>query len=248
MAAIAGNAMWISFILAAVIATFTGLSYAELTSMFPKSAAEYMFVKKRIWNETFCVSDRMACNIRCSNVCCSSICRIFQLSCSLSSWNQSGLGKCVIDRDPFWAELCWHPRISMDQYNIYVDRRVSGLAIIIGAGIFLSSASSPPDTDYYFRMPLSMTSPAIAFGEILGAAGLAFFAYFGFENLADISEETKNPRKTIPLALFLSIIITTVIYVLVSESLQYLLQVGKTFHQQALLLRMSQTRYLAGQV
>ena len=37
VAAISGNAIWISFILAAVIASFTGLSYAELASMFPKS-------------------------------------------------------------------------------------------------------------------------------------------------------------------------------------------------------------------
>lgn len=45
VSAIAGNAMWISFILAAFIASLTGLSYAELASMFPKSAAEYVYVK-----------------------------------------------------------------------------------------------------------------------------------------------------------------------------------------------------------
>ena len=46
VAAIAGNAMWISFIVASVIALFTGLSYAELSSMFPKSAAEYTSLQK----------------------------------------------------------------------------------------------------------------------------------------------------------------------------------------------------------
>ena len=45
VAGIAGNAMWISFVIAAVIAAFTGLSYAELSSMYPKSAAEYVFAK-----------------------------------------------------------------------------------------------------------------------------------------------------------------------------------------------------------
>ena len=44
-AGIAGNAIWFSFIIAAVIAAFTGLSYAELSSTFPKSAAEYVFAK-----------------------------------------------------------------------------------------------------------------------------------------------------------------------------------------------------------
>lgn len=45
VSAISGNAIWISFILAAVVASFTGLSYAELASVFPKSAAEYIYVK-----------------------------------------------------------------------------------------------------------------------------------------------------------------------------------------------------------
>jgi amino acid transporter len=46
IAAISGNAMWISFMLAAIIASFTGLSYAELSSIFPRSAAEYFYVKE----------------------------------------------------------------------------------------------------------------------------------------------------------------------------------------------------------
>ncbi|MGC2484009.1 MAG: amino acid permease [Nitrososphaeraceae archaeon] len=49
VAAVAGNAMWISFIVASVIALLTGLSYAELSSMYPKSAAEYVFCKKCVW-------------------------------------------------------------------------------------------------------------------------------------------------------------------------------------------------------
>lgn len=43
VAAIAGNTMWISFVLAALIAIVTGFSYAELSSIFPKSAAEYVY-------------------------------------------------------------------------------------------------------------------------------------------------------------------------------------------------------------
>ncbi len=46
----AGNSIWISFISAAVIASFTGLSYAELSSMFPVSGAEYVYVGKAFEN------------------------------------------------------------------------------------------------------------------------------------------------------------------------------------------------------
>ena len=44
-AGIAGNSLWLSFILAAAVASFTALSYCELSSMFPRSAAEYTYVK-----------------------------------------------------------------------------------------------------------------------------------------------------------------------------------------------------------
>jgi APA family basic amino acid/polyamine antiporter len=51
---------------------------------------------------------------------------------------------------------------------------------------------------------------------ILAAAALIFFAYLGFEDIVNVAEETKNPEKAIPKALILSIIITTVLYVLVA--------------------------------
>jgi basic amino acid/polyamine antiporter, APA family len=51
VAGIAGNAMWISFIVAAFIALMTGFSYAELSSIFPKSAAEYVYAKNVFGND-----------------------------------------------------------------------------------------------------------------------------------------------------------------------------------------------------
>src|SRR5512137_2754428 len=43
-AGLAGNAVWISFVLSAGIALCTGLSYAELSSLFPRAGAEYEYV------------------------------------------------------------------------------------------------------------------------------------------------------------------------------------------------------------
>ncbi|MDD1662480.1 MAG: amino acid permease, partial [Methanomicrobiales archaeon] len=44
-AGLAGNALWLSFTISAAIAIFTGLSYAELSAMFPRAGAEYEYVK-----------------------------------------------------------------------------------------------------------------------------------------------------------------------------------------------------------
>lgn len=42
----AGSALWISFVLAAVLSALTGLSYAELAGMFPTAGAEYEFARR----------------------------------------------------------------------------------------------------------------------------------------------------------------------------------------------------------
>src|SRR3972149_595049 len=42
-AGIAGDAVWISFVLAAIVAVIAGLSYAELSSVFPKAAGKTCF-------------------------------------------------------------------------------------------------------------------------------------------------------------------------------------------------------------
>ena len=60
----------------------------------------------------------------------------------------------------------------------------------------------------YLEMPKGVTGT-------LSAAALIFFAYIGFEDLANISEEVKDPKRNVPRALLASIIITTIIYVLV---------------------------------
>jgi len=45
-AGIAGNALWVSFVIAALIAACSAISYAELSSLYPKSAAEFVYVKE----------------------------------------------------------------------------------------------------------------------------------------------------------------------------------------------------------
>ena len=41
---LAGNSVWLAFLIAALLAAFSGLSYAELSSMFPRAGAEYEYI------------------------------------------------------------------------------------------------------------------------------------------------------------------------------------------------------------
>ena len=50
-AGLAGNSVWTSFIIGALISSLTGFSYAELSTMFHKAAAEYIYVKRAFKSE-----------------------------------------------------------------------------------------------------------------------------------------------------------------------------------------------------
>jgi APA family basic amino acid/polyamine antiporter len=86
-----------------------------------------------------------------------------------------------------------------------------GLILVVLAGAWLVF-SGHPSVDL-FEMPAGA-----GFGGIMAAAALVFFAYIGFEEVVNISEETKNPKKIVPRALLIALLISTVLYILVSLS------------------------------
>src|SRR3989344_2486361 len=45
-AGIAGNGGWLGFLLGAIVASFTGLSYAELSSAYPGASGESNYIKQ----------------------------------------------------------------------------------------------------------------------------------------------------------------------------------------------------------
>ncbi len=62
---------------------------------------------------------------------------------------------------------------------------------------------------------VSYTSTPNGVSGLLGATTLVFFAYIGFDNMSNLSEETKQPEKTIPRGLLIAVGITTILYILV---------------------------------
>ena len=77
--------------------------------------------------------------------------------------------------------------------------------IVIGAMFFGRTSVD------YFAAPAGIAG-------IISATTLIFFAYVGFEELVNLAEETKNAQKTVPRALVLSLVISTLLYILVSVS------------------------------
>lgn len=214
VAALAGNAMWISFVISAVIATLTGLSYAELSSMFPKSAAEYVFVRNAFRNNLAAfVTGWLITFVAVVSAAAVAIGFSAYLATFFSQLNPllSAVALVVVLSAINFVGI----RESMWVNTTFAIIEIAGLAIIVAAALLLGSFAQ---VDYYEMPPAASASVSLSAGAILAAAALAFFAYFGFENLANISEETKNASKTIPKALIISIAATTGIYILIALS------------------------------
>ena len=199
----AGNSVWISFLLGTIVAVFAGLSYAELTALFPKAAAEYTFVKNAFKNNfiafiigwlTAITSIIMAATVAlgfggyfAKFVDLPIIVSAILLISALSVVNFIGI------RQSAWIN------------TIFALITIGGLVLII----FLGATATPTEPIDYFDAPSGITGIVLAFV-------LIFFAFIGFEDMANVAEEVKKPRKNLPRAIILSIVITGIIYILVS--------------------------------
>ena len=89
------------------------------------------------------------------------------------------------------------------------------LVIAIGWG-FMNPANHtpfvPPATTYV--TPQGITHHYGGMLGILGAAGVVFFAYIGFDAVSTAAQEARNPKRDMPIGILGSLVICTVLYVL----------------------------------
>lgn len=199
---LAGNSVWLSFALSALIAVFTGLSYAELSSMFPKASAEYEYTLNAFGRRLAFIIGWL---IILSGV----------IGASTVSLGFGGYFRALFDTPVIISALILIVFLSFilslgireSAWSAVIATlvEIAGLVLIIFIGIPYFGKVD------YFEMPKGIAG-------VFQASALVFFAYTGFESIVKLSEETRNPEKTIPRGLMLSIAISIVLYVLVAIS------------------------------
>jgi APA family basic amino acid/polyamine antiporter len=203
-AGMAGNMLWFAFLVSAIIAIFTGLSYAELSSMFPKAAAEYHYTKKAFGFETFSFVIGWILVI-------GTVIAASTVALGFAGYfvNLFGGDKTVV------AGALIVVMSALNYVGIRESARFNNIASVIEAsGLLLVVA-------VWFLVPPEMPGdifemPATGIAGVMGAIGVIFFAYIGFENIANLAEEVKDSRRNIPIALIVSLLISTVLYIIVS--------------------------------
>ena len=207
---ITGNFSWFAFLLAAITGAFTGLSYAELGAMYPKSAAEFVYTEEAfkirilsfilgwiiIFSGIFSAATvalgfaGYISNLLGFDMTIITIVFAIGLILELSIINLIGI------KTSTWTNI------------LFTLIEASGLIFIIIIGLPKFSI----ENINYFELPTISIMP------IFSAVALIFFAYIGFEDIANIAEEVKKPQKNLPKAIIYSIVITTVLYCLTALS------------------------------
>jgi APA family basic amino acid/polyamine antiporter len=210
-AGLAGNSLWLSFVIGAFIASFTGLSYAELSTMFPKAAAEYTYVRKAYGGKflSFLVGWLLVFT---------GVVSTATVTLGFAGYFYSLFGEIISISKNFLIILTASILIVILSFINFLGIKESSkfniifTAIEALALIFIILIGLP----YFGRVNYLETTNGLK--GILSGAALIFFAYIGFEDISNIAEEIKNPKKVIPRAIILAILITTLLYVLTSIS------------------------------
>jgi amino acid transporter len=200
-AGVAQGGLWLSFLLAAVAALMTALSYAELATIYPEAGAEYVYLKN-VFPQIRFLSFLCGCLMIFAVVSTAST-----VALSFAAYVQHFVPVPIMVSAFVVLLLFTIMNIvgveeSAWMNMLFTSVEIIGLVIFIYFGI----------TEAKFLEPIKAP---IHSGVIPGAA-LVFFAYLGFESMVNLAEEAKDPDRNLPRAIILSLVLTTVLYLLVA--------------------------------
>ncbi len=201
VAGLSGSFIWLSFIIAAVSALFTAFSYAELSAAFPKAGGEYEYAKKAFGKKAgMFLGITISLNGMVSGA---------TVAIGFAGYLSGLIGVNLLIGALGIIALVFIVNVS----GIRQSSIVNIIFTLIEAGglVFVIVAALP----FLGKVNYVELAPAGANG-IMAAAALAFFAYIGFEEVVKLAEETEQPEKNIPRALFIASAIVIVLYGLIA--------------------------------
>lgn len=199
---VAGTGAIVSFFIAGMLAAVTAMSYAELSVRYPEAAGASAYVK-----EAF-NSDRLSRLIGLA-VAVVTLVTAAAIARGVASYANTfiGLPDALIAGFSvvvFTAIACLGVKDSVRAAAAMTLVELAGLIMVIGFGLTSHGISTE-------MIAFDFTG----WNKILAGAFLAFFAFTGFENLANMAEEANDERRTIPYAILISLLISTVFYLLI---------------------------------
>ena len=217
VAAAVGGAFWMAFLVGVAIATVTGLAYAELVTKYPQAAGASLYINKAFRSPvlTFFITICMlSANMAAVGSLASGFVRYFGGIIGLPEdaiWASAFIALGFIAIITVINLIGITESVVANVIMTFIE--LSGLVIVVVIGIIaLVEGVGDP------AVLLQFSTEGSAILAVLAGVSLAFFAMTGFENAANVAEETINPSHAYPRALIGGMVTAGVVYVLVSIS------------------------------
>ena len=205
VAGVAGMQAPVAFLLACLIAALTGLSFAELSTRYPQSAGEAVYVHAafaRHWLAMAAGLGIVAAGVISSAAISNGFAGYFDQLLPSPDWLVVTLVILVLG-----AVAAWGIGESITVAAIFTVVEVGGLLLVIWGG--REALGQIPSR-------IDELMPGFSTAAWLGIAGgvvLAFYAFIGFEDIVNLAEETHEPKRILPLAILWTLVLTALLYV-----------------------------------
>jgi APA family basic amino acid/polyamine antiporter len=234
---ITGPAIWISFLIAAVTCGLAALCYAEFASMLPVAGSAYTFSYATFgefvawtigWNLVLELAIGGAVVARGWS---SYLGTVFGFASSTVKFGSLTLDWGAVMIVALVAGLLTSGTKLSSQFSMVVTAvKVSVVLLVIIVGAFYVKAANyspfiPPPQGGREGAGVDQSLLSLLTGAhsshygwygVLAGASIVFFAFIGFDIVATMAEETKNPQRDVPRGILVTLGIVTVLYVAVS--------------------------------
>ncbi len=215
----------LSFMLAALLAGFSALSFAELSARFPRSAGEAVYVIEGLRSRR--LGTVVGLLVVLTGIISSAAITIGAAGYLNTLVTVPSAPVIVGIVVALGAIAAWGIREAVTVAAVLTLIEIAGLLLIVwvGRGAF-----------DHIPEALSAQPPAFDLAVLIGVASgvvLAFFAFIGFEDMVNVAEEVRDVRRTLPLAIILTLLITTLIYLVVSVVAAFSLPIAQVAASEA---------------
>lgn len=205
-----GGAIWTAFLAAFVLASLTAFAYVELVSKYPRAAGAALYVNRAFSRPFFTFIAAFA-------VMASGITSAGALAIAFAGdYFKEFINLPVVVISLVFIVLVALINAVGISESVKVNAtftliEVTGLLLIVTIGVVaLGGGEADFSRNFVFKED---TTPFLA---VLGGASLAFYALIGFEDSVNVAEETRDPAKAYPIALFGALVAAAIIYLLVT--------------------------------
>jgi len=198
----------VAFLVAAVVATFTGFTYGELAARLPFSAGEAVYLETAFQRKWLAAMTGWA------------VVLTGAVSAAALVNGFSGYFLVFVQLPDRWIMIgltvvlggiaAWGIKQSAWFAAIMTVLSVLGLVWVLVAVFSAIDVASLDPGDFLPPMSLATWS-GISVGGFL-----AFYAFIGFEDMVNVAEEVRRPKRTIPRAIFIALTISALLYALVA--------------------------------